>query len=477
MVSGKQGKPKKKLKVLFCASEVAPFEKTGGLADVAGSLPRALGLLGAEILILMPKYRNVAVTSKKISANVRIRFVEEERYFNRAGLYGNDWGDYPDNLQRFSFFCHAALDLAKSEGFRPDLVHGHDWQTALLPVLLKTKFAADPFFKRTKSILTVHNIAYQGHFPHKQFGSLGLDPSLYSVDGFEFYGKINLLKAGLLFADALTTVSPTYAKEIRTQEYGFGLEGVVKKRAKDLHGILNGLDTKLWDPAVDKRIPAAYSAADMSGKRRCKAELQKLCRFEEDPDIPLFAMVTRLAEQKGLELVSEVADRFLSSRAQFVLLGEGDGVYHTSFQNIGNRHPKTSRMFLDFDAVKAHALYAGADFFLMPSYFEPCGLGQMISMRYGTLPVARRVGGLADTVVDLEERPEKGNGFLFTEKSPEKLMHTIERAKKFFTDKKKLSMVQKKAMKTDFSWDKSAETYWKLYNSLLKKSQMQGAKK
>lgn len=454
------------MKVLFCASEVAPFEKTGGLADVAGSLPRALAGLGAEILILMPKYRNVAMTSKKVSENVRVRFVEEERYFNRAGLYGNDRGDYPDNLQRFSFFCHTALDMAKSEGFRPDLVHGHDWQTALLPVLLKTKFAGDPFFGRTKSVLTVHNMAYQGHFPHKQFGSLGLDPSLYSMDGFEFYGRINLLKAGLLFADALTTVSPTYAKEIRTQEYGFGLDGVVKKRAKDLHGILNGLDTKLWDPAADKRIPAVYSAADMGGKRRCKTELQKLCGFQQDPDIPLFAMVTRLAEQKGLELVSEIADRFLSSGVQFVLLGEGDGVYHTSFQNIGNRHPKTSRMFLDFDAVKAHALYAGADFFLMPSYFEPCGLGQMISMRYGTLPVARRVGGLADTVVDLEESPKTGNGFLFNEKTPEKLLRTIERAKRFFTDKKKLSIVRKRAMKIDFSWDKSAERYWKLYKDL-----------
>jgi starch synthase len=345
-------------------------------------------------------------------------------------------------------------------------VHAHDWQTALLPVLLKTKFSADPFFGKTRSILTIHNMAYQGLFPHRQFGNLGLDPSLYSMDGFEFFGKINLLKAGILFADAVTTVSPTYAKEIQTQEYGFGLHGVVKKRAKDLHGILNGLDTKRWDPAVDKRIPANYSAADLSEKRHCKAEFQKICHFEADPDIPLFAMVTRLAEQKGLELVSEIADTFLSRRVQFVLLGEGDSVYHTMFKNIGNRHPKTSRMFLDFDAVKAHPIYAAADYFLMPSYFEPCGLGQMISMRYGALPIARRVGGLADTVVDLDEYPETGNGFLFTEKSPEKLMNAIERARKLFKDKKKLLQVQKRAMKTDFSWDNSAKKYWKLYKEL-----------
>ncbi len=468
MGSGKQGRTKKNLKVLFCASEVEPFEKTGGLADVAGSLPKALGALGAEVLILMPKYRNVAWPEKKISQNVRIRFIAQEEYFNRAGLYGNDRGDYQDNLQRFSFFCHAALDLAKSDGFRPDLVHAHDWQTALLPVLLKTTFADDPFFAGTKSILTVHNMAYQGHFPHRQFGSLGLDPLLYSIDGFEFFGKINLLKAGLLYADAVTTVSPTYAKEVQTKEYGFGLEGVAKKRAKDFVGILNGLDTTCWDPATDKRLPALYSSAKMSGKRQCKTELQKYCGFEEDANIPLFVMVTRLAEQKGLDVFSEAADKFLSGRVQFVLLGEGDDVYHTLFRNIGNRYPKTSRMFLDFDAVKAHGVYAAADFYLMPSYFEPCGLGQMISMRYGSLPIARRVGGLVDTIVDLDENPKTGNGFLFTEKSPEKLLKAIERAKKLFADKKKLSIVRKRAMGIDFSWDRSAREYMSLYRRVTK---------
>jgi len=441
---------------------------TGGLADVAGSLPTAMASLGVETLIMMPKYRGVAISEKKIAPNIRVRFIENEAYFNRAGLYGNDRGDYPDNLQRFSFFCHEALETAKREGFRPDIVHAHDWQTALLPVLLKMKKDSDPFFRDAKSVLTVHNLAYQGLFPHRQYGLLGLDPSLFSIDGFEFYGKIDLLKAGLLFADAVTTVSPTYAQEIQTRQFGFGLEGVVKKREKDLHGILNGLDTTLWDPSADRRIPAVYSASDLSGKRACKAVLQTLGGFPLDPEVPVFAMVTRLAEQKGLDILSEAADKFLSKNVQFVLLGEGDRVYHTTFRNIGKRHPKKSHIILGFDSVKAHAIYAGADFFLMPSYFEPCGLGQMISMRYGTLPIVRNVGGLADTVKDLDASPESGNGFVFDEQSPERLLATIERALKFYEDKKKLDTARKRAMKQDFSWDKSAKKYLTLYESLMK---------
>ena len=456
----------KKIKVLACSSEVVPFQMTGGLADVAGSLPAAMASLGVETLIMMPKYRGVAISEKQIAPNVRARFIENEAYFNRAGLYGNDRGDYPDNLQRFSFFCHGALEAAKREGFRPDIVHAHDWQTALLPVLLKIKKASDPFFRDVKSVLTVHNLAYQGLFPHKQYGLLGLDPSLYSIDGFEFYGKINLLKAGLLYADAVTTVSPTYAKEIQTRQFGFGLEGVINKRSKNLHGILNGLDTALWDPSGDKQISAAYSSTDLSGKKACKAELQKICGFEPDSSIPIFAMVTRLAEQKGLDTLSEAADKFLSKNVQFVLLGEGDRVYHTTFGNIGKRHPKKSYINLGFDAVKAHTIYAGADFFLMPSYFEPCGLGQMISMRYGTLPIVRNVGGLADTVKDLTALPEQGNGFVFDEKSPSMLLDAIDRALKLYEDRVRFEKAKKRAMEQDFSWGSSAKKYMGVYESL-----------
>ena len=446
---------------------MAPFEKTGGLADVAGSLPLMLARHGIQLCMVMPKYRGIRTLEKKISEGVRIHFIENEEYFNRAGLYGNDRGDYPDNLQRFSFFCHEALNLAKSLGFQPDIVHAHDWQAALLPVLLKTVFANDAFYARTKSVLTIHNVAYQGLFSHKQYGNLGLDPSLYSIDGFEFYGKINFLKAGLLFADFLTTVSPTYAEEIQTKEFGFGLDGVLRKRKNSLRGILNGIDLELWNPAKDTRISKTYSAANLEGKKACKEALQKLCGFPVNPQAPLFGMVTRLAEQKGLELVSEICNDLVAKGAQFVILGDGDAVYRTLFRNIAARHPKNAAAFIGFDALQAQAVYAGADFFLMPSYFEPCGLGQMISMRYGTLPIVRRVGGLADTVIDADLHPEEGNGFVFVEQTPEKLMGAVKRALKAFKDKGRLEALRKMAMKADFSWDKSAEKYTQLYRKVL----------
>src|SRR3989338_1700848 len=456
------------MKVLFCASEVAPFVKTGGLADVTGSLPFALGELGVRSAVMMPRYRGLQAKRKKPSKNVSIFFIEHEKFFNRAGVYGNERGDYHDNLRRFSFFCNQALSLAKEIGFKPDIVHAHDWQTALLPVLLKTRFLADAFFKKTKSVLTVHNLAYQGHFPGNQFKELGLDAGLFSVDGFEFYGKVNLLKAGLIFADRVNTVSPTYAEEIKTREFGFGLDGVVADRPVPVKGILNGIDFDLWNPGTDKKVKKRYSVEDLSGKDACKADLQKSCGFEVNPDIPLFGMVTRLAEQKGLELFSEIADKFLSLGVQFVLLGEGDGVYHTTFVNIGKRHPKTSAIYLGFNAVDAHRIYAGADFFLMPSYFEPCGLGQMISFRYGTIPVARKTGGLADTLVDADKDPKRGNGFLFEERIPEKLLEAIGRAIAAFRNKRRLRALRRRGLRADFSWRHSAKEYKKFYEEMFK---------
>jgi len=455
------------MRVLFCTSEVAPFAKTGGLADVAGSLPLALGELGIQIAIVMPRYRGAPTNKKKLSENVNIYFIENEAYFNRASLYGNPQGDYPDNLERFSFFCHEALALAKRLGFKPDVVHAHDWQTALLPVLLRTKFSKDPFFEKTKTILTIHNIAYQGHFPHRLYPALGLPEELFSVKGFEFYGKINLLKAGILFADAIGTVSPTYAKEIGTKEYGFSLEGVVQERKGVLKGILNGIDTGFWNPSKDKRIKKRFSFKEPLGKKICKKDLQERCGFEADEDIPLFGMVTRLAEQKGLDLLSGIADKFLSRRVQFVLLGEGDGVYHTTFKNIAARHPKNAAVYLGFHAAEAHRIYAGSDFFLMPSFFEPCGLGQMISLRYGTLSVVRKTGGLADTITDVDQGAKNGNGFVFEGHSPENFFQCIERALAVFEDKKHFGVLRRSAMKADFSWKKSALKYKEFYKDTV----------
>lgn len=427
----------------------------------------ALGALGIDVTIVMPHYRGIAFSKKKISEKVTVVTIQNEAYFNRASYYGNQKGDYPDNLERFTFFCRRALALAEEIGFRPDIVHANDWQTALLPVLLKTQFANHPFFKKTKSVLTVHNMAYQGHFPARLYSILELDPSLFSVDAFEFYGKINLLKAGLIFADRINTVSPTYAKEIKTRDYGYGLEGVIRKREKDLSGILNGIDTTLWDPSTDKKLKNQYSSKNLEGKKECKADLQKRCGFEVNPEIPVFTLVTRLAEQKGIDLFSQLADKFLERKVQLVVLGEGDPVYHTFFKNLKARHPLNTAVFLGFDAVEAHQLYAGADFFLMPSLFEPCGLGQLISFRYGTIPVARATGGLIDTVIDVNEFPRSGNGILFKEKHSDKLWKAIERALALFQDSKRFQALQKYIMTLDFSWERSAQAYKDFYKELL----------
>ena len=455
------------MKILFCASEVAPFAKTGGLADVAGSLPPALGELGLEVVIAMPRYRGIKLRKKALSENVRIYFIENEAYFNRASLYGGSQGDYPDNLERFSFFCREVFALAKRIGFKPDILHANDWQTALLPVLLKRPFSSDAFFEKTKTVLTIHNIAYQGNFPHRLYPVLGLPDELFSVKGFGFYSKISLLKAGLLFSDGINTVSPMYAEEIKTKVYGFGLEGVIRERQDRLRGILNGIDTALWDPARDRWIKEIFSAKEPDGKRFCKEDLQKLCGFEVNPDIPVFGMVTRLAEQKGLELLSEIAERFLSKPVQFVLVGDGDDVYQTMLKNIRARHPGNTAVFLGFHTAEAHQIYAGADFFLMPSFFEPCGLGQLISLRYGTVPVVRRTGGLADTIPDADENPKTGNGFVFDGHSPEAFLKAIERGLLAFQDKKRFTGIQKIGMKADFSWHKSALEYKKFYREIL----------
>jgi starch synthase len=456
------------INVLFCASEVAPFAKTGGLADVAGSLPVALGKLGLRVAVVMPRYRGITASKKKLSANVTVHFVENEAYFNRAALYGNDGGDYADNLERFAFFSRAALALARETGFRPDIVHAHDWQTALIPVLLRSKFSQDPFFQRSKTLLTVHNLAYQGHFPASQYPKLGLEPGLFSLNGFEFYGKINLLKAGLLYADAVNTVSPTYAREIQTKECGFGLEGVIHQKRDFLRGILNGIDTALWDPAKDRRIKKNYSAKSPAGKAACKAALQRACGLETDPAVPVFGVVSRLAQQKGMDLLLESADSLLSRKLQFVLLGDGDAVYERGFGNVGRRHARNASVHIGFDAANAHAIYAGSDFFLMPSLFEPCGLGQMISLRYGTLPIVRRTGGLADTVIDLEADARKGNGFVFDERHGHGFLAAVDRALRFFREKRRLEALRKRVMALDLSWDASARAYVKYYQEILR---------
>ncbi|MDD5617521.1 MAG: glycogen/starch synthase, partial [Candidatus Omnitrophica bacterium] len=435
------------MKIVICSSEVVPFAKTGGLADVAGALPIALENLKQEVIIVMPKYscvNNSGLTIKSfkpgfsyanIGKNMKVYFVENDAYYSRPGLYGEKTGDYGDNLLRFSFYSQKTLDLLKLIDFKPDVIHCNDWQSALIPVYLKTKLNKDPFFKKTKTILTVHNLAYQGLFAKEQFSSLGLDESLFSINGFEFYGKINFLKAGIIFSDFVTTVSQGYAQEILTKEFGCGLEEVLKSRKDRLSGIINGLDYSAWDPKLDKQIFKNYDALDPKGKKNNKGELQKLCKLTVKDDIPLFGFVGRLAEQKGIDLLSDIIQNMANMNMQMVILGTGDLKYHNLLEDVAKKIPQLFSLHLKFDDALARRIYAGCDMFLMPSRYEPCGLGQMISFKYGTVPVVYKTGGLADTVIDYNSDAKNGNGFVFSSYSKDKFLDAMKRGMSLYSNK------------------------------------------
>ncbi|MDR5695833.1 MAG: glycogen synthase GlgA [Armatimonadota bacterium] len=477
-------------KVLFCTPEATPFAKTGGLADVCGSLPLALSRLGCEVRLVMPAYLGIPRSALRPVARVHIPlgdalyegtvlegalgngevpvYFVDAQFFHRPGLYGEEGKDYPDNLARFAFFCRAVLEFLKDLPWHPDLLHCHDWQTALIPVYLKTIYTELP----CRTVLTIHNLAYQGVFPPEHFPLLGLPSSLFTVEGLEFWGKVNLLKGGILFADVLTTVSPTYAQEIQTEEFGCGLEGVLRKRSQDLFGILNGIDTTTWDPAVDPYLPQNYTIDDLRGKAVCKRVLQEELCLNVDEEAFLVGMVTRLVEQKGLDLVAAILGRLFSKGGQFALLGVGDPRYHDLFSDMARRYPGQMALRLAFDEGLAHRIEAGADCFLMPSRYEPSGLNQLYSLRYGTIPVARRTGGLADTVVDCT--PETlangmATGFVFDRYDPEALWEALERAMAAFQDKSLWRRLQEAGMRGDFSWERASRQYLQLYARVLKK--------
>ena len=484
------------LKILFVSAEVAPFAKTGGLADVAGALPKALVERGHDVRVIMPWYQSMVLAGVQApvigapvplteeglpddmpaaftlregrlpKSQVPIYFVDQPAYFDREKLYGDEAGDYRDNGDRYSFFSRAVLAAARARNFVPDVVHLNDWHTGLVPVYLKTLFAEDPFFKKTGTLFTVHNLAYQGLFPDWQFGRTGLDWSLYTSDGLEFYGQMNIMKGALLYADKVNTVSPRYAEEIRGQEYGCGLEGVLKGRGADLTGIINGLDAQEWDPKTDGHLSVNYGADSLARK----AELKKALRLElglPEEDVPIVAMVTRLDHQKGLSLVEEITDYFMHLDMQFVLLGTGDPRYHESFGRLAKTYPEKASVNLRFDNGLAHRIEGAADVFLMPSRFEPCGLNQLISLRYGTVPVVRAVGGLADTVKDYEPRTGKGNGFVFSEFNSMALFNAVQRALEVHKEKAAWLKLQKAGMAEDHSWGASAAEYEKLYREIV----------
>lgn len=458
-----------RLKILFVSSEVTPFSKTGGLADVAQGLPVALNKRGVDIRAVTPKYKCVHIEGDRAELNhcVPVYFIEEDRYFMRDGLYGTKDGDYTDNLDRFVFFSRRTIEILKEIGFKPDVIHCNDWQTALVPLYLKEEAQRDSFYGGIKTVFTIHNLGYQGLFPKDEFEKTGLPLKYFSIDGVEFYGKIGLLKAGIIFSDCVTTVSPTYAKEIQTRELGYGLNGVLSKRRKSIFGILNGIDYDEWNPSCDKELKFNFSASNISGKYKNKASLQIEAGLEENPKAPLIGVVSRLVDQKGFDLISRVIKPLLKTQVQVILLGVGEEKYHIFFDKIKKRFPHKASINLKFDPVLAKKIYAGSDIFLMPSNYEPCGLGQIISLRYGTIPVVRKTGGLADTINEYDPKAKDGNGFVFEKYNADEFLAAINRALLLYKNEDDWNSLVVRAMKYDYSWEKSADKYIEVYEKII----------
>jgi starch synthase len=487
------------MNILIASPEAVPFCKTGGLADVAGALPKEFEILGVKVGLILPLYKKVnRAMLKRMNKNIRVPisnrieeaslwegktgnsvpvyFIEKDKYYDRAELYQTSEGDYPDNVERFIFFSRAILEASKAIGFRPDLVHSNDWQSAMVPVYLKTVYRDDPYFKNTASLLTIHNLGYQGIFWHLDMHLTGLGWEYFTPEGIEFYGKINLLKGGIIFSDIINTVSKTYSREMQTEEYGFGLDGVLRKRKDDLYGILNGIDYGEWDPADDKYIPSTYNINDIEGKAACKKALQREMGLEER-DPPLIGMVTRLTIQKGLDILSECIEDLMKLNIQLIILGEGEEDYQRILKDISQGYPEKVALKIGFDPVLARKIYAGSDFFLMPSRYEPCGLGQLISLRYGTIPIVRKTGGLADTIKEFSHRSYRSyktyrtteNGFLFKEYSSDALLKSVKKALRFYQDKDLWRTLLTNAMAADFSWRSSAKKYLGLYRKAINK--------
>lgn len=485
---------KERLNILFLSSEVAPLAKTGGLADVAGSLPKALAARGHEARVAMPRYKfiqqaeyltdlpvdmdgsletaiirktSLPVRSRESQLGVPVYLVDSYKYFYRDSLYG-----YADEGARFNFFCKAVLSMLPRLNFRPDVIHCNDWQTALVPVFLKLKFMDDPYYRSMATVMTVHNLQYQGHFPREIMRLLGLDEVHFNLEELEFWGKVNFLKGGLVYADVINTVSKKYALEIQTPELGEGLDGLLRRRATDLFGIPNGLDYEEFNPATDPRLYVNYSVETLDRKKENKHALQGELGLPVK-DVPLIGMITRLVAQKGLDLLAEVAERLVGEDVQFVLLGSGEDRYQKFFSELQLAHRDRVAVRIGFDPVLAQRIYAAADIFLMPSRFEPCGLGQLISMRYGTIPIVRATGGLEDTVTDYAAHPERATGFTFGPYEAEALWQAIQRALRVLRqDPQAWRRLQENAMRADFSWERSADEYVNLYRLAIKKRRL-----
>jgi starch synthase len=480
------------MKIVHVASELFPYMKTGGLADAVGALVAALADHGHEVSVFLPGYRTALEHRDAASAertlrlkiemadqylsgdvrvfsprkNLKVHLICREEYFDRRLPYGNGERDYEDNADRFIFFCKGVVETLRLGDFQADVVHCHDWQSALLPLLLRETERRHAVTLALKTVFTIHNIAYQGVFPAKTFARTNLPDDLFQMDGIEYYSQINLMKGGILFADRVTTVSPRYAQEIQTPEFGCGLDGVVQTRADDLTGLLNGVDVSIWNPSVDALLPARYSPVNMAGKQACRVELLKRAGFVPDFKGPIFAMVARFTEQKGIDLVLANRDFFLAHECRFIALGSGDKRMEAEMRELAAEAPQKISLTARLDEAMSHLIEAGADFFVMPSIFEPCGLNQMYSQVYGTVPIVSRVGGLADTVIDADEDPVRGTG-LMCEPNAASLREALQRALVLFSDSQRYAAVQHRGMARDFSWRIAAARYEQLYQDAL----------
>ncbi|WP_405152812.1 glycogen synthase GlgA [Paenibacillus sp. FSL K6-0108] len=478
------------MNILFAAAEVHPFIKTGGLADVIGALPQALKKNGADVRVILPKYKSIPDEYKAamdpvittdvplgwrrpycgiemlVHDGIPVYFVDNEYYFGRDGVYG-----YMDDGERFAFFNRAVLEVLPQIEFKPDVLHSHDWHAGMIPLLLEAHYAHNAFYSEMRTVFTIHNLLYQGVFPHDLFSDLlELDDRYFTADGAEYYGNVNFLKAGVVFADHVTTVSPTYAKEVQTSYYGYGLDGLLSSLGDRFSGIVNGIDTKSYNPAADNKIAVKYRTS-LSKKIENKIELQKELGLPVRPDAPLMVMVTRLVDSKGLDLVCRVLDELLYyDDIQFAVLGTGDPAYEHWFREAANRYPLKMSAQITFNDGLSRRFYAGSDLFLMPSRFEPCGISQLLALRYGSVPLVRETGGLNDTVQAYNEFSGEGNGFSFTSFNAHDMMNTIRRAEGFYRQPEHWKKIVKNAMSGDYSWNVSAEEYMDIYRRITLES-------
>jgi starch synthase len=482
----------KKLHVAFATSEMVPFVKTGGLADVSGALPKALGRLGHRVTVFLPRYRSIPFPPGTFAGSVhvpvdglnrsagfyaldqdsrvRVVFIEHPDFFDRPYPYGVGNADYPDNRLRFAFLARAALEYFRSRGERPDVFHAHDWQTGLLPVYLKVFYGDDPTLGRLPTVFTIHNLAYQGNFQGDTVTPLNLPAHLGAGGGLEFHGGVSYLKGGVLFSEIVTTVSPQYAREIQGPELGYGFDGILRSRASDLYGILNGVDYDEWDPGHDPQIAASYGPEDLSGKALCKADLLRAFGLPEYPDLPLFGITSRLVHQKGFDVVAAAWYDLLHRPLRMVALGTGEKAVEDGFRALAARAPDRYAVRFAYDPVLAHKIEAGSDMFLMPSRFEPCGLTQMYSMRYGTVPIVRATGGLVDTVEPYNPAKGTGTGFRYETADGTGMMWAIDEALRAYQDRPRWERLMRNGMSRDFSWERSARAYVDLYRRAIEKA-------